>query len=131
MHSIPIADGLETETLSPLSSTGTLLSYTSNRTVDSGLLAVKPLSEIQVAEYRFWRPCGRRKGMCVFGCGEEGEGERSAGRRLFREVSKVCPDAETEDEGDKAVERKGADSNEWRNVWRTFSGRVRDGVADI
>lgn len=132
IHSIPIAEGLETETPSPLSSTGTLLSYTSNRTVDSGLLAVKPLSEIQVAEYRFWRPCGRRKGMCVFGCGEEGEGERSAGRRLFREVSKVRPD-DTDDEDDG--EAKGVDGNEWRNLsaqeWRTFTGRVRDGVADI
>ena len=50
---------------------------------------MQPLSEVQVAEYRFWRPCGRRRGKCIFGCGEEGDGERSAGRRLFREVESV------------------------------------------
>ncbi|KAF2205817.1 hypothetical protein GQ43DRAFT_210621 [Delitschia confertaspora ATCC 74209] len=90
--SIFIADGLETAIHSPLSSSGTLLSYTSNRGVDSGLLAVKPLSEVQVAEYRFWRPCGR--GRCTFGCGESREGERRAAGRLFRGVSAVEEDLE-------------------------------------
>ncbi|KAJ4303008.1 hypothetical protein N0V90_001899 [Kalmusia sp. IMI 367209] len=86
----PIANGLETSTASPLSSSGTLLRYTSNRSVDSGLLAVRPLCESQVAEYRFWRPCGRRS--CAFGCGGAREGETRAARRLFRSVQEVRDD---------------------------------------
>ncbi|KAJ5037902.1 peptidase family C78-domain-containing protein [Bipolaris maydis] len=63
------------------------LSYTSNRSVLSGLLAVPPLSEHQVAEYRFWRPCGRRN--CGFGCGGQDVGEVAAAKRLFRDVEDV------------------------------------------
>ncbi|KAH7553148.1 hypothetical protein BM1_08121 [Bipolaris maydis] len=85
--SIPIANGIEYETPSPLSPTGTRLSYTSNRSVLSGLLAVPPLSEHQVAEYRFWRPCGRRN--CGFGCGGQDVGEVAAAKRLFRDVEDV------------------------------------------
>lgn len=36
-----------------------MLSYTGGRKVDSGPLAVKPLAEAQVAEYRFRQACGR------------------------------------------------------------------------
>jgi hypothetical protein len=67
-----------------------MLSYTSNRAVDSGLLAVRPLSEAQVAEYRFWRPCGRR--ACTFGCGEGNAGECAAAKRLFKDEEKVRPE---------------------------------------
>lgn len=84
---IHIANGLETNTASPLTVSGTRLTYTSNRGVDSGLLAVKALSEARVAEYRFWRPCGRR--ACAFGCGGGSEGESRAARRLFRSVEEV------------------------------------------
>lgn len=70
---IQIANGTEVETGSPISPTGTMLSYTSNRAVDSGLLAIPALSEPQVAEYRFWVPCGRR--VCAFGCGGAHEGK--------------------------------------------------------
>lgn len=91
---VPIANGLETSTTSPLSRSGTMLSYTSNRSVDSGLLAVRPLSEVQVAEYRFWRPCGRR--TCAFGCGASGEGEMAAAKRLFRDEQEVKPEVEEE-----------------------------------
>ena len=69
-----------------------MLRYTSNRGVDSGLLALKPLSEAQVAEYRFWRPCGRRS--CAFGCGGGSEGENRAARRLFRSAEEVGPEEE-------------------------------------
>lgn len=69
-----------------------MLKYTSKRGVDSGLLALKPLSEAQVAEYRFWRPCGRRS--CAFGCGGESEGENRAARRLFRSAEEVRPEEE-------------------------------------
>lgn len=92
---IPIANGLETSTVSPLSSSGTLLSYTSNRGVDSGLLAVRPLSEAQVAEYRFWRPCS--KGSCAFGCGGGREGEIRAARCLFRDADEVDEEEEGEE----------------------------------
>ncbi|KAF2715293.1 DUF1671-domain-containing protein [Pleomassaria siparia CBS 279.74] len=90
--SIHITNGTETETLTPVSPSGTdtMLSYTSNRTVENGLLAVRPLSEAQVAEYRFWCPCGRR--ACAFGCGEGSEGECSAAKRLFREEEEVKPE---------------------------------------
>ncbi|KAJ8106228.1 hypothetical protein OPT61_g9676 [Boeremia exigua] len=85
--SVQIANGTEFETGSPISPTGTMLSYTSNRTVDSGLLAVPALSEPQIAEYRFWVPCGRR--VCAFGCGGMHEGEYAAAKRLFKEVDSV------------------------------------------
>lgn len=65
-----------------------MLLYTSNRNVDSGLLGVRPLSEAQVAEYRFWRPCGRR--VCVLGCGGEHEGELTAAKRLFKDADEVA-----------------------------------------
>lgn len=84
---IQIANGFETSTASPLTATGMLLSYTSNRSMNSGLLAVKPLSEAQVAEYRFWRPCGRKS--CAFGCGGGSEGETRAARRLFRSAEEI------------------------------------------
>jgi hypothetical protein len=74
-----------------------MLKYTSHRPVDSGLLALKPLSEAEVAEYRFWRPCGRRS--CKFGCGDKDEGEVRAARRLFRSVEDVGVDEEI-DEGE-------------------------------
>ncbi|PVI02794.1 DUF1671-domain-containing protein, partial [Periconia macrospinosa] len=88
---VSIADGVETCSFSPISPHGTMLSYTSNRSVESGLLAVMPLSEAQVAEYRFWRPCG--KGKCSFGCGAGREGEWAAARRLFRSVEEVAEEA--------------------------------------
>jgi hypothetical protein len=84
---IQIANGTEVELESPYSSTGTILSYTSNRTVESGLLAVPPLSEPCVAEYRFWVPCGRK--TCTFGCGFAHEGEAAASKRLFKEIEEV------------------------------------------
>jgi hypothetical protein len=84
---VPIANGIEFETVSPLDPTGTMLMYTSSRSVDSGLLGVSPLSEQQVAEYRFWRPCGRRD--CGFGCGGADVGEAAAAKRLFRDVEDV------------------------------------------
>lgn len=87
LPSIQIANGTEFETESPISPAGTILSYASNRAVDSGLLAVPALSEPQVAEYRFWVPCGRR--VCGFGCGGVHEGEHAAAKRLFREAEDV------------------------------------------
>ncbi|KAH8725186.1 peptidase family C78-domain-containing protein [Phaeosphaeriaceae sp. PMI808] len=84
---IKIANGTETSTTSPISPTGTVLAYTSHRPVDSGLLGVQPLSETQVAEYRFWRPCGKR--ACAFGCGGAHEGEWAAAKRLFKEAEDV------------------------------------------
>lgn len=85
--SIQIANGTEFETKSPISPTGTMLAYTSNRAVGSGLLATPALSEPQVAEYRFWVPCGRR--VCGFGCGGVHEGEHAAAKRLFREAESI------------------------------------------
>ncbi|CAO2649441.1 Nn.00g068260.m01.CDS01 [Neocucurbitaria sp. VM-36] len=87
--SIHIANGTETNPTSPIDPSGTMLLYTSNRSVDSGLLGVRPLSETQVAEYRFWRPCGRR--LCAFGCGDAREGEWAAAKRLFQDVEEVTP----------------------------------------
>lgn len=87
LPAFPIANGFETSTASPFDPTGTLLKYTSSRRVTSGLLAVKPLNEAEVAEYRFWRPCGRR--ACAFGCGSAGAGENRAARRLFRSAEEV------------------------------------------
>lgn len=78
---MPCAGGVETCGDSPISPTRTMLSYTGGRKVDSGLLAVKPLVEAQVAEYRFWQACGRH--ACPFGCGGSDEGELEAGRRFF------------------------------------------------
>ncbi|KAF2854282.1 DUF1671-domain-containing protein [Plenodomus tracheiphilus IPT5] len=85
--SIQIANGTETNTSSPIDPSGTMLLYTSNRSVESGLLGVRPLSETQVAEYRFWRPCGKR--VCAFGCGGAHEGEWAAAKRLFKGVEDV------------------------------------------
>ena len=90
--SIQIANGTEFEIESPISPTGTMLAYTSNRAVGSGLLATPALGEPQVAEYRFWVPCGRR--VCGFGCGGVHEGESAAAKKLFRDVESV-----TESEG--------------------------------
>jgi hypothetical protein len=130
---ISIANGLEVNTASPLSATGTMLSYTSNRSVDSGLLAVRPLSEAQVAEYRFWRPCGRR--ACAFGCGAGCEGEVTAARRLFRGVSDELGEEEEKGEGGEADKEKEKDMERERRA-RMYSGfrfelRERDGVADV
>jgi len=141
---IPIANGLETSTASPISATGTMLSYTSNRSVDSGLLAVRPLSETQVAEYRFWRPCGRR--ACAFGCGGGCEGEMAAARRLFREASDVLAEVEGDGEelggdGDGVgrvevqvrVEKERREKERRLKMYREFGlgTRERDGVADV
>lgn len=112
---IPIANGFEMSMTSPFDPTGTMLKYTSKRGVDSGLLALKPLSESQVAEYRFWRPCGRRS--CAFGCGGESEGENRAARRLFRsaeevrlEEEEICEESVVSEkinrEGERERERK-------------------------
>ncbi|KAL5399513.1 hypothetical protein PMIN03_008557 [Paraphaeosphaeria minitans] len=98
---IQIANGFETSTASPLTASGMLLSYTSNRSVDSGLLAVKPLSEAQVAEYRFWRPCGKM--ACAFGCGSEREGETRAARRLFRSLEEIREEDLGGDDDDSEV----------------------------
>jgi hypothetical protein len=86
-----------------------MLFYTSNRSVDSGLLGVRPLSEPQVAEYRFWRPCGRR--ICVFGCGGAHVGETAAAKRLFKEAEEVGPQNEdfTTDDGGAETGRGGCD----------------------
>ena len=80
-----------------------MLFYTSNRSVDSGLLGVRPLSEPQVAEYRFWRPCGRR--ICAFGCGGAHVGEAAAAKRLFKNVEDVIP--EEEEKGDTGARDHG------------------------
>lgn len=95
--SIQIANGTEIETGSPISPTGTMLSYTSNRAVESGLLAMPALSEPQVAEYRFWVPCGRR--VCAFGCGGAHEGENAAAKRLFRGEESVVEQHVPDDDG--------------------------------
>ncbi|KAI4941764.1 hypothetical protein J4E86_010275 [Alternaria arbusti] len=98
--SFAIANGVESEATSPIDPSGTMLFYTSNRSVDSGLLGVCPLSEPQVAEYRFWRPCGRR--ICGFGCGGANVGEAAAAKRLFRQVEEVIPEVENEVDNDDA-----------------------------
>ncbi|KAF1942083.1 DUF1671-domain-containing protein [Clathrospora elynae] len=84
---IHIANGVQSEATSPIDPSGIILLYTSNRSAVSGLLGVTPLSEAQVAEYRFWRPCSRR--VCAFGCGGANAGEAAAAKRLFRDVSEV------------------------------------------
>jgi hypothetical protein len=127
---IQIANGFETSAASPLTASGTVLSYTSNRRVDSGLLAVKPLSEAQVAEYRFWRPCGRR--ACVFGCGGGSGGENRAARRLFRSVEEVGE----EEVDDREEGRKGGGNAEmekkmeWEGL-RTVVGADGEEVVEI
>lgn len=73
-----------------------MLSYTSNRAVDSGLLAVPALGETQVAEYRFWVPCGRR--LCAFGCGGAHEGESAAAKKLFKNEESIV-ESHVTDEG--------------------------------
>ncbi|KAI4699378.1 hypothetical protein J4E81_004402 [Alternaria sp. BMP 2799] len=98
--SFAIANGVESEATSPIDPSGTMLFYTSNRSVDSGLLGVCPLSEPQVAEYRFWRPCGRR--ICGFGCGGANIGEAAAAKRLFRQAEEVIPEMEDEVGNDDA-----------------------------
>ncbi|KAI4654607.1 uncharacterized protein J4E79_008481 [Alternaria viburni] len=98
--SFAIANGVESEATSPIDPSGTMLFYTSNRSVDSGLLGVCPLSEPQVAEYRFWRPCGRR--ICGFGCGGANVGEAAAAKRLFRQAEEVIPEMEDEVDNDDA-----------------------------
>ncbi|CAI6333783.1 unnamed protein product [Periconia digitata] len=112
---IPIADGLETYSQSPISPEGNLLSYKSNRSIESGMLVVQPLSEAQVAEYRFWRPCG--KGKCVFGCGAGREGEWAAARRLFRGVEEIREEGEDEVEEEQrsedTMERENASVDSW------------------
>jgi hypothetical protein len=108
LPSIQIANGTEFETGSPISPTGTMLSYTSNRTVDSGLLAVPALSEPQVAEYRFWVPCGRRS--CGFGCGSAHEGESAAAKRLFKGREDAVAQ-QNKDEVDNASEQREEDYN--------------------
>ncbi|KAF5844601.1 hypothetical protein GGP41_007674 [Bipolaris sorokiniana] len=141
LPSIPIANGTEYETPSPLSPSGTRLSYTSNRNVSSGLLAVPPLSEHQVAEYRFWRPCGRRN--CGFGCGGQDVGEVAAAKRLFRDVEDVVEEGskrvrsgfELDGQGDAREE--GGKSSVWAGRrlvtdWSSFlRGCEREGVAPV
>ncbi|KAF2474381.1 DUF1671-domain-containing protein [Lindgomyces ingoldianus] len=110
--SIQISNGTETSHVSPISPAGTMLSYTSNRAPDSGLLAVKPLSEDQVAEYRFWRPCGRRS--CAFGCGSKDVGEWGAARRLFKGEEEVVDDegfGKGESEGQEGEDEGGKGGN--------------------
>ncbi|KAH7390462.1 peptidase family C78-domain-containing protein [Pyrenochaeta sp. MPI-SDFR-AT-0127] len=95
--SINIANGTEINATSPIDPSGTMLLYRSNRNVDSGLLGVRPLSEAQVAEYRFWRPCGRK--VCAFGCGGAHEGENAAARRLFKGVEDIKAEEEVDTGG--------------------------------
>jgi len=111
---IPIANGFESNLASPLTSNGTVLWYTSSRGVDSGLLGVKPLSEGQVAEYRFWRPCGRR--ACAFGCGGGKEGEFRAARKLFRSAEEVKEDQSDEPDELGAAVEEGESSSEMYEV---------------
>ncbi|KAF1953161.1 DUF1671-domain-containing protein [Byssothecium circinans] len=145
-QSLPISNGVETYVTSPISPQGTMLSYTSNRPAVSGLLAVRPLSEAQVAEYRFWRPCGR--GKCAFGCGGVSEGEWAAARRLFRSVEEVGEDydemvweggsagggEEAEAEREREVEVKvNGNGDGFGKKWGLINleGRERDGVCEI
>lgn len=134
-----IANGDLVSPLSPPSTT--ILSYTSHRPIMSGLLALPPLNENQVAEYRFWTPCDRR--VCEFGCGSKNEGECSAQKRLFRGVEECAVDEgirggdEIEEGlGDMGeMERQELEKSEWagrRYVgdWEAFlRGCEREGVA--
>lgn len=132
--SIPIANGTETSTPSPLSPTGTILSYTSSRPPSSGLLGVRALSETDVAQYRFWSPCGRRG--CAFGCSSIGEGEREAARRLFKDVSQGWDGDEGREEEDRGFSGgEEAKKSIWAgrqlvSDWNGFlRGCEREGVA--
>lgn len=78
--------------------------YASNRSVHSGLLGVRPLSELQVAEYRFWRPCGRHN--CGFGCGSSDIGEAAAAKRLFRDAEDVSLEHIEEQDEEQGASRK-------------------------
>jgi hypothetical protein len=129
-----IANGELTSPLSPLSTT--ILSYTSHRPITSGLLALTPLNENQVAEYRFWTPCGRR--VCALGCSRKNEGEWAAQKRLFRGVEEDVSVPDTGMRGgeeDCVVEEAQPRKSEWagrRYVgdWQGFlSGCDREGVA--
>ncbi|KAH7087794.1 peptidase family C78-domain-containing protein [Paraphoma chrysanthemicola] len=139
--SISIANGTETALTSPISPTGTVLAYTSHRPVDSGLLGVRPLSEAQVAEYRFWRPCGKR--VCAFGCGIAHNGEWMAAKRLFKDAEEVdesmrrgfgC-DGQGEEPVEEAEEEESYKSSVWAGRtlvtnWPRFLGQCeREGVA--
>jgi hypothetical protein len=132
--SIPIANGTETSTPSPLSPTGTILSYTSSRPPSSGLLGIRPLSESDVAQYRFWSPCGRCG--CAFGCSSLGRGEQAAARRLFRDISEGWEEngeLEEQDQGVSGAEE--AKKSVWAgrqlvSDWNGFlRGCEREGVA--
>jgi hypothetical protein len=118
---IHIANGTSTSTSSPLSPTGTMLSYTSRRPITSGLLGVRPLSETEVAEYRFWSPCGDRR--CAFGCGGADLGERAAAKRLFREidvedVEDVEGDEDSYGRGERGAGKEGdGDEGGKASVW--------------
>jgi hypothetical protein len=128
---IIIANGTETSTPSPLSPTGTILSYTSSRPPSSGLLGIRPLSEPDVAEYRFWSPCGRRG--CAFGCSSVGEGEREAAKRLFREETCIWEGngGNSGDEGMKEEAKKSVwAGRQLVSDWSGFLRRCeREGVA--
>jgi hypothetical protein len=142
-QTIEIANGTETSTSSPLSETGQMLIYTSHRPASSGLLSVRPLSEVQVAEYRFWHPCGHRR--CAFGCGAAHEGEWAAAKRLFRGVEEVkegCYDGFGFDGQSESVvleqeswNEEGCGASAWAGVrmvkdWSTFLSQCdREGVA--
>jgi hypothetical protein len=123
--------GYETIVISPMTPSGTMLSYRSNRSVDSGLLAVKPLSESQVAEYRFWQPCGRM--ACGIGCGGIDVGERTAARRLFRDeevIREECEEAEDKGEYDK-LEAYSEDQREKKMERWEYTGDGRSWEAPI
>ncbi|KAF1851065.1 DUF1671-domain-containing protein [Cucurbitaria berberidis CBS 394.84] len=120
--SINIANGTETNPTSPIDPSGTILLYTSNRSVDSGLLGVRPLSEIQVAEYRFWRPCGRR--VCAFGCSSAHEGEWAAAKRLFQDVKEVKLDDEAYSAGEEKEQDPGT------RATFGYDGESEDGNVD-
>jgi hypothetical protein len=132
--SIPIANGTETSTPSPLSPTGTILSYISSRPPSSGLLGIRPLSETDVAQYRFWSPCGRRG--CAFGCSSLEKGEQAAARRLFRDISEGWEENEglaeqnqgvvSADEVNKSVWAGRQLVSDWNGFLR---GCEREGVA--
>lgn len=133
---IQIANGTEAELESPYSPSGTMLSYTSNRAIGSGLLAVPPLSEPRVAEYRFWVPCGRK--TCTFGCGVAHEGETAASKRLFKEVEEVKEQTradgdekpgQNEVEGGKGTGKEKPKSPAVTNWAQFLRNRERQGIA--
>lgn len=136
--SIQISNGTESSAQSPLSPSGTVLVYTSHRPVDSGLLGVRALSEPQVAEYRFWRPCGKR--MCAFGCGGAQEGEWAAAKRLFKEAEEVSvAEDEAADAGALQYDGMVGEEKKGESVWagrrlvtnwnQFLNGLEREGVA--